>query len=186
MNQVPRVSIEVRSSGDYIHKVLTFDEPIYPVKTTKWTRFNLKENGMLSSVPSDSYVSLSDISLNTTTTTIPSPFKSKLIKLDSKQGHISFTYKFDENTIVSGPMKLYLNVSSSNLTDMNLFAYIRKYDCNLDEVYFEGAFGYGLDCVTKGWQRVALRKIVKLEEEKNNDGDESWCSDNKPFDTIDH
>jgi hypothetical protein len=31
--------------------------------------------------------------------------------------------------------------------DINLFAYIRKYDSNKEEVNFEGAFGYGLDCV---------------------------------------
>jgi len=179
MDRWPRVSIEVRDTRDHIHKVLTFDEATYPVKSTKWIRLNLSENEKLTSELTTEHtaqtsfiVSVSDVTLNSNQT-------SKHVKLDSQQGHVSFTHTFDADTIISGPMKLHLSVSSSNLTDMNLFAFIRKYDANKEEVNFEGAFGYGLDCVTKGWQRVALRKVIEIEGEEV-----SWCGDDKPFNTI--
>ena len=47
---------------------------------------------------------------------------------------------------------------------MNLFAFIRKYDSIENEVNFEGSFGFGIDCVTKGWQRVALRRETNAKE----------------------
>ncbi|KAJ3270737.1 hypothetical protein HDU76_011130 [Blyttiomyces sp. JEL0837] len=156
MNQVPRVRIEVVDYNNHVHKVLRFKDPVYPVKETIWKKGFFNANGTIGDqVPMGSGA-------------------LEKVELDALSGCIAFKKVFGKETIVSGPMKLELTLSSSNLVDMNLFAFVRKLDQHGNEVHFEGCTGYGLDVVTKGWQRLALRKPFDAYSE-------IWDAD-KPFD----
>ncbi|KAJ3089782.1 hypothetical protein HK102_005509 [Quaeritorhiza haematococci] len=154
MLDVPRVRVEVRQTRDDVHSVLHFKDPIYPVKTTQWRALYMSGE------------KLSEQRITNTST----------FSFDIQTGHASFSYTFDQDTIISGPMKATLFLSSSTLTDMNLFACIRKFDSAGNEVNFEGMVGWAYDVVARGWQRVGLRKPYPSYSEP-------WDCD-KPFDEI--
>ncbi|KAJ3252152.1 hypothetical protein HK103_001805 [Boothiomyces macroporosus] len=151
MESVPKVHIEVNDTAHQF-KVLEFQDPVYPVASTKWSKLFLTGNGLVAA-PSDD-----------------------IVKKHVLNETALFNHRFTNDTIVSGPMKLQLFVSSETLKDMNLFAFVKKYDANGTLVPFEGSLGYGLDVVTKGWQRVAVRKEYPSYTEE-------WDCD-KPFDEI--
>ncbi|KAJ3069086.1 hypothetical protein HDU98_007836 [Podochytrium sp. JEL0797] len=157
MDRVPRVRIEVRAVGDKVHSVKEFEDAMYPPAETVWRTLYFGTNQTLVNTPSNSG-------------------SNETVALYSKRGNISFTYVFDEDTVVSGPMKVELQVASATLKDMNLFAYIRKYDAHGAECVFEGQLGWGRDVVTKGWQRLALRAPYESYKE-------IWDAD-KPFNKI--
>lgn len=56
-------------------------------------------------------------------------------------------------------MKLKLFVELVGASDANLFVAVRKLASSGHPVVFEGAYGFGFDVVTKGWLRVALRRL---------------------------
>jgi len=154
MNKVPRVSVEIRDAGNHVHQVLQYEEAIYPTPDTKWTSL---------------YLGKDNLRLEPGT-------MSEIVHLDALEGNVEFSHTFTEDTTTTGPMKLTLILSSDNLTDMNLFVYVKKLNIDGREVYFEGMFGYGMDVVTKGWQRLAVRKPFEKYTEE-------WDCD-KPFDTL--
>jgi predicted acyl esterase len=56
-------------------------------------------------------------------------------------------------------MTLKLWVSTSEGTDMDLFAKLRKFDAAGQEVFFYGYNGFDKDGVAKGWLRVSHRAV---------------------------
>ncbi|KAJ3323785.1 hypothetical protein HDV06_001155 [Boothiomyces sp. JEL0866] len=151
MENVPKVHIEVNDTA-HEFQVLEFADPVYPMETTKWQKLYLTKGGLSNSATDE------------------------VLQKHILQDSCLFKHTFDRDTIVSGPMKLQLYISSETLKDMNLFAFIKKYDTDGKLVPFEGSLGYGLDVVTKGWQRVAVRKEFPSYKEE-------WDCD-KPFDEI--
>jgi predicted acyl esterase len=71
----------------------------------------------------------------------------------------SFTYRFSTETELTGTMTLKLWVSTSEGTDMDLFAKLRKFDAAGREVFFYGYNGFEKDGVAKGWLRVSHRAV---------------------------
>jgi uncharacterized protein len=62
-------------------------------------------------------------------------------------------------------MKLKLFVELVGASDANLFVAVRKLASSGRNVVFEGAYGFGFDVVSKGWLRVALRRLDEAHSE---------------------
>lgn len=93
----------------------------------------------------------------------PTNLSSSSCTFDLQHEFMRCSHVFQENTEVIGPMKLRLYVQLVGARDANLFVAVRKFRDG-QEVFFEGATGWKWDAVTKGWLRVALRK---LDEQKS-------------------
>ncbi len=76
----------------------------------------------------------------------------------------TFSVTFDEDTEITGNMKLKLWVSTSEGTDMDLFVGVKKFDERDEEVTFYAKTGYTLGPAAMGWLRVSERE---LDEEKS-------------------
>lgn len=74
------------------------------------------------------------------------------------RGRVSLDWTVPEDLDVIGPMALSLVVELLDARDMNLFVEVRKIDA-AGEVPFEGSYGYGADSVSKGWLRLAHRRL---------------------------
>lgn len=75
-----------------------------------------------------------------------------------------FTAAFDKETEITGHILARVNVSAtaklggSVPKDIDLFLTVRHWDANGDEVFYTGSIGDPVP-LSKGWQRVSLRKI---------------------------
>ncbi len=73
-----------------------------------------------------------------------------------------FHYKIEEETELTGGMKLKLWVSSEQSNDMDLYVVIKKFDSQGNEIYFSGYNGNPCDVVAKGWLRVSHRELDQV------------------------
>ncbi len=71
----------------------------------------------------------------------------------------SFSITFDEDTEITGNMKLKLWVSTSEGEDMDLFVGVKKFNDQGEEVHFYAKTGYTLGPVAMGWLRVSEREL---------------------------
>ena len=71
----------------------------------------------------------------------------------------TFEITFDEDTELTGNMKLRLWVSTSDGSDMDLFVGVHKLDAAGDEVHFFAKAGYTMGPVAMGWLRVSERAL---------------------------
>ena len=76
----------------------------------------------------------------------------------SSRDVLRFRWPVPEDMDVVGPMALRLWIKAGDVSDVVLFAGIRKFR-NGTEVTFEGSYGFSGDIVSKGWQRAAHREI---------------------------
>ena len=132
----PRVRLEIREFGDDVKEVRYEDQ--WPPENVSWTPFYLNNQ-------SHSLALASDVP------SAKSPF-------DLANGSIQYTYIFDRDTEIIGPMQLTLFVELEGVDDANLFAGIQKFH-NGKEVNFDGTYGFPKDIVTKTAMRVALRTV---------------------------
>ena len=135
MADVPPVRLEVRRSRREIHEVR--HEAAWPLPSTVFTPLWLRSDGRLDRAPSEAGSALS---------------------FDTRNGRLTFTYTFDRDTEITGPMKLRLHVEARGADDLHLFAGVRKFS-NGREVTFEGGYGFGLDMVTRGWLKASHRAL---------------------------
>lgn len=70
-----------------------------------------------------------------------------------------FTYRFNEDTELSGNMKLKLWVSTNKGSDMDLFVAVKKLDAKEQVVHFYAKTGYNKGPVAMGWLRVSEREL---------------------------
>ncbi|GHH73168.1 acyl esterase [Promicromonospora soli] len=70
----------------------------------------------------------------------------------------SFSYRFEQETELTGGMNLVLWVSTDG-DDLDLFAVIRKFDAAGRHVPFFGYNGFADDAVAKGWLRASHREL---------------------------
>jgi predicted acyl esterase len=77
---------------------------------------------------------------------------------DLAKDSLQYTYTFERDTEIIGPMKLTLYIELEGCDDANLFAGIQKFHDG-KEVNFDGTYGFPNDIVTKSAQRVALRTV---------------------------
>ncbi|QSP94746.1 CocE/NonD family hydrolase [Marinobacter salinisoli] len=87
------------------------------------------------------------------------PRQETTANYDAKSGTVTYQIQFDEDTELSGNMKLKLWVSTSRGSDMDLFIGVNKLDINGDKVDFYGKTGFNKGVVALGWLRVSERKL---------------------------
>lgn len=136
MTDIPPVRLEVREYRDVVSSIRS--ENAWPLVNTKWTTVYLDGKNNTLSTKLNSEISKSNFSI-----------------VDES---LQFNYKFAEDCEIVGPIKLILFVQLDGVTDMNLFAGIQKIH-KQQAIYFEGSYGFVNDLVSKGFMRVALRKI---------------------------
>jgi uncharacterized protein len=149
MRDAAPVRLEVRSRGDAVHTVR--HEQAWPPGGTHWTPLHLAP-GELRERHLDSSAS---------------------VRFVAPTGGVQFVLQVPEDLELAGPMKLKLHVELGGATDSHLFVAVRKLE-GTRHVPFEGPYGFGCDVVTKGWMRVAHRRI-----------DESRSDPYRPFHPCD-
>ncbi|MCW8450034.1 CocE/NonD family hydrolase [Legionella quinlivanii] len=137
----PGVRLEVRESRDQIHS--TSYHNTWPLPDTQWLTLYLHPEAQTLSEKNHS-----------------DKKNHRDFSLPENNLQLTFTCPFDLQIV--GPMKLKLWLELADTQDMNLFAGIRKFHQD-EEVYFEGSYGFGFDIVSKGWQKISLRKIDEAE-----------------------
>ncbi|GAB3616086.1 CocE/NonD family hydrolase [Okibacterium endophyticum] len=130
-----RVRLEVRERGDRVFEVR--DESEWPLARTEWTKLYLHTGGVLSGRPQT---------------------RTGTARFRTRRHGLRFDRVFDADTELTGPMSLDLWVSAEGADDVNLFVGVEKWR-GREYVPFEGAYGYGRDRITSGWQRVSLRGL---------------------------
>jgi putative CocE/NonD family hydrolase len=140
MKDADPVHLEVRERGDRIHSVRS--ERTWPPANVEWTRLWLASDG-LREEPLE---------------------RAATVRFDAPAGGVSFPFRVPTDLELSGPMKLRLQVELVGGSDAYLFAAVRKFR-GRRHVRFEGAFGFGHDVVTKGWLRVAHRRLDQARSE---------------------
>ncbi|MFC1891297.1 CocE/NonD family hydrolase, partial [Thermodesulfobacteriota bacterium] len=136
MLDTPRVRLEIRET---IIDYKVRDENQWPIARTEYKKLYLDSK--------------------TGSLTINEVNPARKISYDSTSERIEFDFKFDEDTELSGHMKLRLWVSAEDADDMDLFVGVEKLDADGKEVYFNGMNGYLKGIVTRGWMRVSQREL---------------------------
>jgi predicted acyl esterase len=134
MLQHPRVRLEVRESGDTVASVRY--EDMWPPQDVAWTPVYLDNEHQ-------------KLTHDSTTSSPPQRF-------GLKAEHLAYSYTFEQDCEIVGPMTLKLYVAIEGNEDANIFAGIQKFH-NGKEVTFDGTYGFAYDLVTKTAMRVALR-----------------------------
>jgi predicted acyl esterase len=130
----PPVRLEVRDRRENVVEIR--DEQEWPLQRTDWRLLHLASDGAL---------------------TEGQPGAGS-VTFDLKRNAAAFGYRFEQDTELSGPMTLRLQVSTAGAKDPRLFAGIEKWS-NGAPVPFEGSYGYGRDRVAQGRLRLALREL---------------------------
>jgi uncharacterized protein len=131
----PRVQLQVRHPGE---RFVLRHENEWPLARTQWTPFHLDPNGMrLSPTPCDSEQSISYAGFG---------------------GGVTFSSApLERETEITGPSALKLFVSSAT-ADADIFAVLRVFDPDGDEVVFQGALDPHTP-IGQGWLRASHRKL---------------------------
>jgi putative CocE/NonD family hydrolase len=128
------VRLEVREDRDTITAVR--EETQWPLARTEWRRLYPADDAGLTPEQSTS---------------------SGRISFKTHSHAATFTCGFPKDVELTGPMMARLWVELDG-PDANLFVTVEKWRDGRF-VPFEGSYGYGLDTVTHGWQRIALRAL---------------------------
>ncbi len=136
MLEQPKVRLEIREFGNEVKEVRYENQ--WPPENVVWQPFYLdcRENA-LAKGPT---------------------VRSSSGTFDLARGSVHFSYIFDQDTEIVGPMKLTLYIALEGCEDANIFAGIQKFH-NDKEVNFDGTYGFANDIVTKTAVRVALRTV---------------------------
>ena len=144
----PPVRLEVRSSRDVIHEVRYENE--WPIARTQYTKLYLSEQ------PQSLSLAKSE--------------KQNEIVYEGKKGKELFSFKFTEDTELSGYMKLRVWVEARAEKpgepfpdDMGMFIAVNKLNQEGNSVPFYGSAGINKDMVTRGWCRVSRRELDLVE-----------------------
>jgi uncharacterized protein len=88
------------------------------------------------------------------------------VSYDSADGKAEFDLTFDQDTELTGHMKLRLHVSAEEANEMDLLVGVKKIGTNGEEVRFFGTAmsAYIKGMVARGWLRISQRE---LDEEKS-------------------
>ena len=145
----PRVKLQVR----HVDKFVERDEDAWPITRTQWTRLYLTPDGMaLSQTQASGAAELSFEALGDGLTFLTEPLEAEME--------------------VTGPSALKLRVSSTT-SDADIFAVLRVFGPDGDEVVFQGAIDPHTP-IGQGWLRASHRKL-----------DESLSLPYRPYHTHD-
>jgi uncharacterized protein len=128
------VRLEVREDRDTVTAVR--EEAEWPLARTRWRPMYLAGGGALATEPPT----------------------AGSITFETLSRAAAFSWEVPEDIELTGPMVARLWVELQGCDDANLFVGVEKWR-DRRFVPFEGAYGYGRDRVTTGWQRVSLRAL---------------------------
>jgi len=131
---LPVMRLEVRDRGDHI--AYTRDEHEWPLERTDWRQLHLTSGGTLSEHAGT----------------------AGSVTFDLRRNAAAFSYRFRQDTELSGPMTLRLHVAAADAQDPRLFVAVEKWSHGAP-VPFNGSYGYGRDCIAQGRLRLALREL---------------------------
>jgi len=141
--QTPPVRLEVRSSLKEIHEIRYENE--WPIARTKYTKLLMSESQSLS---------------------LDNPEEPMEVVYSAKNGKAIFNFKFNEDTELSGYMKVRVWVEARprkkgdpSPEDMVMFAAVNKLDQKGKSVNFYGTVGLTKDMITRGWLKVSRREL---------------------------
>lgn len=103
----PKVRIEVQDVGEHLF-MKNRPEENFPLKRTRYEKL---------------YLDASDLSMKTAPCA-----EEKMAAYESEDGQVTFDYRFEEDTEITGYMKLRLYVAAESYDDMDLFVNIQKLD----------------------------------------------------------
>ncbi len=130
----PRVKLQVRHIDRFVER----DEDDWPIPRTVWTQFYLDPNGMrLCGSPPEVASTVSFDALGDAVTFLSDPL--------------------EEETEITGPSALKVSASSST-ADADLFAVVRVFAPDGEEVVFQGAIDPHTP-IAQGWLRASHRKL---------------------------
>jgi predicted acyl esterase len=135
MHDVPRVRYEVHE--DAATRVARRTDSEWPPVGTWWEALRLGPSSTL--VPHDDPAAES-------------------VEFDLRRGHARFSYRFDEDTELVGPMWLRVHLELRGADDMCLFAGVRK-ERRGKLVGFEGSYGFDRALVTFGMRKPSQRAV---------------------------
>ncbi len=81
------------------------------------------------------------------------------VRYGAREGRAVFRTAFEEETEITGNMKLKLWVEAEGARDMDLFVAVKKYDARGEEQTFYAKAGYSRGPVALGWLRVSQREL---------------------------
>ncbi|RDH74451.1 CocE/NonD family hydrolase [Mycolicibacterium moriokaense] len=132
---LPPVRLEIRDRADHVVEVR--DEQEWPLARTRWQQLYLRADGGLGERPDGT---------------------TGNVTFDLKSEAAAFDYRFAEDTELSGPMTVRLQVAVTGADDPRLFVGIEKRSHGAP-VPFNGSYGYGRDRVAQGRLRLSLREL---------------------------
>ncbi len=142
--QTPPVRLEVRSSLKEIHEIRYENE--WPITRTQYTKL---------------FICKLEQSL-----TLENPNDPMEVVYSAKKGKAIFNFKFNEDTEISGYMKVRVFVEARpkktgdpSPEDMIMFAAVNKLDKKGKTVNFYGSVGNTKDMITRGWLKVSRREL---------------------------
>jgi len=142
--QTPPVRLEVRSSLKEIHEVRYENE--WPIARTEYKKLFIgKSPGSMS---------------------LENPEEPMEVVYPSKKGKATFNFRFNEDTELSGYMKLRVWVEARpkkptdpSPNDMVMFTAVNKLNPAGKTVNFYGSVGNTKDMITRGWLKVSRREL---------------------------
>jgi predicted acyl esterase len=140
---IPSIRLEVRQS---LNEYMVRHENEWPIARTDYRKLYLDtESGALS---------LNEVN------------RKGKVSYNSVDGKAEFDMTFDQDTEITGHMKLKVWVSAEEADDMDLLVGIKKLDTENNEVYFYGTAmsAYVKGMVARGWLRLSQRES---DEEKS-------------------
>ncbi len=134
---LPPMRLEIRDRAERVVEMR--DEQEWPLARTDWRQLHLAAGGTLSERPDG----------------------DGSVTFDLQRNAAAFEYRFDQDTELSGPMTLRLQVAVTGTDDPRLFVGVEKWSHGAP-VPFNGSYGYGRDRVAQGQLRLALRELDTL------------------------
>ena len=132
--RLPPVRLEVRDRADHIVEVR--DEQEWPIARTDWWQLHLGAGGLLGG----------------------SCDGQGQVSFDLRRDAAAFQHTFEQDTELSGPMSVRLQVAVAGNVDPRLFVGVEKWTDGRP-VPFHGSYGYWRDRVAQGQLRLALREL---------------------------
>jgi uncharacterized protein len=135
---LPPLRLEIRDRADHVVEVR--DEQEWPLARTDWRQLHLRADGTLTGRSEGTGADGGSITF------------------DLRRNAAAFRYDFEEDTELSGPMTLRLQVAVTGTDDPRLFVGVEKWSHG-SPVPFNGSYGYGRDRVAQGRLRLTLREL---------------------------
>lgn len=134
---LPPMRLEIRDRADSVVGVR--DEQEWPLARTNWRQLYLGAGATMTARPG----------------------AEGSVTFDLRRNAAAFEYRFDEDTELTGPMTLRLQVAVTGTDDPRLFVGVEKWSHGAP-VSFNGSYGYGRDLVAQGQLRLVLRELDTL------------------------